>query len=363
MTPILTAQDIAVVYGPRTVVEVPHLTLQQGEVLAVIGPNGSGKSTLLRVLAALERPTRGRLFFQGQEVDWRRSLAYRRRIAVVMQEPLLLDMDVARNVAMGWLLRGRRDPQVYDMVYEWLEKFRVAHLAHTRARHLSGGEARRVALARAFVLQPDILFLDEPFAGLDVPSRESILMDLRHVLANDNITMLLVTHDRDEARALADRVVVLLDGRVHQVGTPDEVFSRPATLQVAEFVGVENVFPVRVQARHPDYVTLQVEGGLTLVAVGEIPQGRDLHACFRPEYVRLFAHNTPPLDERINTWDGRVLRVYPLGSRVKVLVQVGEVVVSVLMEYPRWVELGITEGDRVWSCILPEYVHVIEGEV
>ena len=363
MTPILTAQDIAVVYESRTVVAVPRLTLQQGEVLAVIGPNGSGKSTLLRVLAALERPTRGRLFFQGQEVDWRHSLAYRRRIAVVMQDPLLLDMSVATNVAMGWHLRGRRGPKVQEMVYEWLAKFRVDHLAHVRARHLSGGEARRVALARAFVLQPDILFLDEPFTGLDVPSRESILMDLRQVLVNDNVTMLLVTHDRDEARALADRVVVLLEGQVHQVGTPDEVFTRPANLRVAEFVGMENVLRAQVLAREREHMILRVAGNLTLMARGNFSHDTSLYACFRPEHVHLYRRDVSPPSSGTNQWEGHILRVYPLGSRVKVQVQAGEVVLSVLMEYPRWIALGLAEGIRVWTHIPPEHVHVIHGEV
>ncbi len=359
MTPILEARDIAVIYGERTVIEVPHLALFPGEVLAIIGPNGSGKSTLLRVLAALERPTRGRLFFRGAAVDWRRSLAYRRRIAVVMQDPLLLDMSVAANVGMGWRLRGRRDGEVRARVKEWLEKFHVAHLADARARHLSGGEARRVALARAFVLQPDILFLDEPFTGLDVPTREAILMDLRHVLYNGATTALLVTHDRDEALALADRVAVLLEGRIRQVGPPDEVFSRPVSLAVAEFVGVENILPARVARQEGEGIILQVEDGPVLAARDEKARATRVHACIRPEHVQLFPAREGDPADAVGEAVGYVVRVYPLGSRVKVRVRVGEVVLSALMEYPRWAELALREGDRVRVRIDRAHVHVI----
>lgn len=359
MTPILEARDIAVVYGERTVVEVPRLALFPGEVLAIIGPNGSGKSTLLRVLAALERPTRGRLFFRGAPVDWRRSLAYRRRIAVVMQDPLLLDMSVAANVGMGWRLRGRRDGEVRARVKEWLEKFHVAHLADARARHLSGGEARRVALARAFVLQPDILFLDEPFTGLDVPTREAILMDLRHVLYNGATTALLVTHDRDEALALADRVAVLLEGRIHQVGPPDDVFSRPVSLAVAEFVGVENVLPAQVLKKEEGDMLLQAGHRLVLAAHGEKEPSTRVHACVRPEHVRLLPAGPSDPPDVVGEAVGHITRVYPLGSRVKVRVRVGEVVLSALMEYSRWVELALREGDRVRVRIDRAHVHVI----
>ena len=358
MIPILSARDITVVYGDRTVVQVPHLDLFSGEVLAIIGPNGAGKSTLLRVLAALERPATGRLYFQGQEVEWWRSLAYRRRIAVVMQDPLLLDLPVVSNVALGWRLRGRLGKDVDALVQEWLKKFHIEHLAHARARHLSGGEARRVSLARAFVLRPAILFLDEPFAGLDVPSREGILMDLRQVLYESQTTALLVTHDRDEALALADRVAVLLHGRIRQVGPPDEVFMRPVDLEVAEFVGVENILPARVVVREGTRVRLRVGEAATLVARAPTAPAPTVHACIRPEYVRLTpssAHDPDPAGGLV----GRIARVYPLGSRVKVHVRVGEIVLSALMEYPRWTELGLREEDTVYVHIAPEHVHII----
>ncbi len=359
MKPILTAESISVRYGDRTVVDVSRLDLFPGDVLAVIGPNGSGKSTLLRVLAALEAPTTGRLLFHGHPVDWRRSLAYRRRIAVVLQDPLLLDRKVFSNVAMGWYLRGERGNQISARVVEWLEKFHVAHLRNAPARHLSGGEARRVALARAFVLEPEILFLDEPFSSLDVPTREEILMDLRQVLDSSDTTALLVTHDRDEALALADRVVVLLEGRIRQVGPPGDVFSHPADLAVAEFVGVENILPARVTGRAGKGTLLKVAEAFHLRTERDFPLGADVHACIRPEHVHLAP---APLGSRRpgeEWYRARVIKVYPLGSRVKVRVQVGEVVLSSLIEYPRWTEMAVREGDPVWVHVPPCHVHVI----
>lgn len=360
MKPILTAQNISVRYGERIVVHVPHLDLFPGEVVAVIGPNGSGKSTLLRVLAALERPTTGRLLFHDRPVDWRRSLAYRRRIAVVLQEPLLLDLPVFHNVAIGWRLRGQAGPHVRTKVSEWLEKFRIAHLAGERARHLSGGEARRVALARAFVLEPEILFLDEPFSNLDVPTRESILVDLRRVLESSNTTALFVTHDRDEALALADRVVVLLDGRIRQVGPPEEIFFRPATQEVAEFVGVENTMAARVVARDGKWVELELTPDLHLYAESDFPPGKEVVACIRPEYVNLRPAKGNDVPARQGEHPGTIIAIHPLGTRVRAGIRVGGVVLSALLEYARWTDMDLDKGDPVWVHISPSHVHVFE---
>lgn len=164
MRVLLRAEGLQVRLGGRLVLAVPELTVHEGEVFAVLGPNGAGKSTLLRVLAALQTPQQGRLSFRGQEVPWRRALAYRRRVAVVLQAPLLLGMNAYANVALGLWLRGRRGATARRQALEWLARFQVEHLADRPAHTLSGGEAQRVALARAFAPEPEVLFLDEPFS-------------------------------------------------------------------------------------------------------------------------------------------------------------------------------------------------------
>src|SRR3989449_6657146 len=180
----------------------------------LIGPNGSGKSTLLRVAGLLERPTTGRVSCGGRAVDATHALAERRRMAMVFQQPLLADMTVAENVALGLAFRGVGADLAEARVGRWLERLNIAPLRGRRARTLSGGEAQRVALARALVVAPDLLLLDEPFAGLDAPSREALLPELAAILRGDRVTTVLVSHDRGEAQALADRVAVLMRGRI-----------------------------------------------------------------------------------------------------------------------------------------------------
>src|SRR6059036_1749311 len=160
---VLTLANVRVSYGGADVLDVPSLEIAAGEVLAVIGPNGSGKSTLLRIAGLLERPTQGVVRFRGRPVDARSSLAERRRMATVFQRPLLADMTVAQNVALGLRFRGAGDDANGARVERWLERLNIAPLGDQRARKLSGGQAQRVALARALVLEPELLLLDEPF--------------------------------------------------------------------------------------------------------------------------------------------------------------------------------------------------------
>jgi tungstate transport system ATP-binding protein len=235
-TPMLAAENLRVHRGRRLIVDVPAFAVQEGEVLSVIGPNGSGKSTLLQALALLI-PAEMSYRFAGRAVQLpQETLALRREMAVVFQRPLLVDGTVADNVALGLRFRHVAEAEIRQRIPEALERFGVAHLAGRHARALSGGEAQRVSLARALALKPRVLFLDEPFASLDVLTRASILQDLRRVLRDGGMTALFVTHDFSEIPALADRVAVLMNGRVVQTGTPREVFRTPADGDVERLV-------------------------------------------------------------------------------------------------------------------------------
>ncbi len=236
MSVLVEVEGLLVRRGAYPAVEVPHLQVAEGEVLAVIGPNGAGKSTLLLALARLVRPTRGVIRFGGQPIESLPATAYRRQIALVLQEPLLFDRTVFENVALGLRFRGVGRAEQRRRVTGWLERLGIAHLADRRAVHLSGGEARRVSLARAFVLAPRLLLLDEPFAGLDAPTRARLLDELTDLLRETRTTALFVTHDLQEAARLAGRVAVLVEHRLRQVGRLDEVLAAPADPAVAAFV-------------------------------------------------------------------------------------------------------------------------------
>ena len=215
----LNVRGLIVKRGGRVVLEVGELSLRKGEVLAVIGPNGVGKTTLLLTLARLLKPERGEIWFNGQPAWAESDLAYRRRIALVLQYPLLFDTSVYENVAMGLRFRGLSKQDIQPKVEAWLNRLGILHLAQRRAGELSGGEGQRVSLARAMVLEPELLLLDEPFGALDPPTRTRLLDDLGKILPESSTTTIFITHNLDEARQLAGRIVVIMDGRLQAGGT------------------------------------------------------------------------------------------------------------------------------------------------
>jgi ABC-type nitrate/sulfonate/bicarbonate transport system ATPase subunit len=222
--PLLRARGVAVERAGAAVVRDVDLDLFAGEVVVLIGPNGAGKSTLLASLAGLQEPVAGAIDRRG-------------RVAAVLQAPALARRTARANVesSLGWW--GVPRAQRRDRALDALAAIGARDLAERPAGALSGGEARRVHLARGLALAPDVLLLDEPFAGLDVPTRAELLYDAASVLRDERRATLVVVHDRVEAWALADRVVVMLDGRVAADGTPAAVFGEPPTLAVATFVG------------------------------------------------------------------------------------------------------------------------------
>jgi tungstate transport system ATP-binding protein len=237
---LLALEKILVRYGDSVALEVPSLTVERGEILAVIGPNGAGKSTLLRLIGLLQQPTLGKIYFHDREVIPTHGLEIRRRMASVFQEPLLLNASVYENASLGLKLRGLNRRATEQRVLPWLERLGISHLVKRQARSLSGGEAQRTSLARALTLDPEILLLDEPFSPLDPPTRDSLLLDLQRILRETSMTTMLVTHQREEAFMLGDRVAVLIGGRIHQIGSAGEVFLHPISDAVARFVGADN---------------------------------------------------------------------------------------------------------------------------
>jgi tungstate transport system ATP-binding protein len=229
-------QGLSVRRGGLPVLEVAALDVRAGEVLALVGPNGAGKTTLLHTLARLLVPQQGEILFQGRPLSQWKTVDYRRRLALVFQVPLLLDMSVSNNVALGLRFRGVPKREVGERVDTWLDRLGILRLARRRAGELSGGEAQRVSLARAFVLEPDLLLMDEPFPSLDPPTRQQLLDDLGRLLQQARCTTVLVTHNLNEAASLGDRVAVVVGGRLRQVGSAARVKAHPADEEVAAFL-------------------------------------------------------------------------------------------------------------------------------
>ena len=355
---VLAVRGVRRRYANGYALDVDALDVLAGEVLGVIGPNGAGKSTLLRVLGLLERPDEGRVFFDGRAVNARDALAERRRIATVFQEPLLADTSVADNVALGLSFRGVSAAAARPRVIRWLERLGVLALAERSARTLSGGEAQRVALSRALVLEPEVLLLDEPFAGLDAPTRAALIVDLGTILRGDRVTTVLVTHERGEAQALADRVAVLMGGRVRQLDHTARVFYAPAFEDVARFVGVETLVTGRVLGRTAGVTTVEVSGRFVEIAA-EAMQGARVRIGIRPEDVTLASADAPRVESSArNTLVGRVTRVNASTHGTHVTVDVGFPLVAAVT--PRSVdELGLRPGVPVRAVFKATAVHLV----
>jgi len=319
---LIQIQDLLVQRGGKDVLSVNELVINSDQTLAVIGPNGAGKSTLLLSLARLIKPSRGTILFRGQPVASIAELAYRRRIALVLQEPLLLEGTVFYNVATPLRFKGMPREQINDRVASWLERLGITHLRNRRASQLSGGEAQRASLARALALQPDLLLLDEPFSALDAPTRQHLLQDLRSLLSDTPVATVFVTHDQDEALALGDRVAVILGGSLRQVGTPSQVFNTPQDEEIASFVGVETVLPAQVTRDSDGQLSLLVSG-LPIHAVGSLPVGQRVMVCLRPEDITVWRGGELPSSSARNRLQGQVQRLSPLGPLVRVEVSCG----------------------------------------
>jgi tungstate transport system ATP-binding protein len=231
---MISIHDLLVRRNGRDVLQIDSLEIQRGETLAVIGPNGAGKSTFLLALADLIKPARGEILFNKKSVkDWD-ELEYRRRIAFVFQDPLLMDMSVQDNIALGLKFRGVKNYQ--EQVMKWSKAMGVESLLKRRAGQLSGGEAQRVSLARAFVLDPELLLMDEPFSAVDPQTRTQLLKDLSRVLAHDHRTTIFVTHNLKEAAQFGDRMAVMIDGELKQVGKPRQIKAKPVDATVKKFL-------------------------------------------------------------------------------------------------------------------------------
>jgi len=222
--PLLEVRDLSLTLSGREIFSIERLALDRGETLAIIGPNGAGKSSLLNTLALLQRPSTGRIFIDGQAAANGNTIKMRRRMAVVFQDAMLLDFSVRQNITVALRIRGVARKEAGDRAERWLKRFGVDHLAQQAARSLSGGEAQRTSLARAFALEPELLMLDEPFGALDYPTRKNLLQDLSAILAEMRMTTLFVTHDFSEIPHLTERVAVLHNGKIIRDGSFQEIF-------------------------------------------------------------------------------------------------------------------------------------------
>lgn len=354
---ILEMRDLSCQRGGKEVLRVEQFSVNEGETIAVIGPNGAGKSTLLLTLAQLLNPVCGEIRFRGEMISNGDSLALRRRIALVLQDPLLINATVFDNVALGLRFRRIAKKEVANRVDQWLSRLGIAHLRDRRANQLSWGEAQRVSLARALSLEPDVLLLDEPFGALDAPTRARLLEDFQALISELALTMVFVTHDLDEALFLGNQVAVILNGELRQQGPPDDIFTAPLDLDVAAFVGVETVIPGRVIDVKDGHVTVDV-GEIQLEAIGEAKLEQPVYMCLRPEDLTLWRRDELPTSSARNLIRGKVTRLMTQGPLVRVVIECGFSVVA-LVTRTSVQDMDLVEGREIAATFKASAVHMI----
>jgi putative spermidine/putrescine transport system ATP-binding protein len=331
MTTAVSFQSVSRHYGPVKAVDRVDLAVQAGEFFAMLGPSGSGKTTSLRLIAGFEQPTAGHIEIFGETAEG--VPPYRRNVNTVFQDYALFPhLNVVDNVAYGLMVRGVGKAERRRAAEEALTLVKLPGYGDRRPGQLSGGQRQRVALARALVNRPKVLLLDEPLGALDLKLREQMQEELKALQRQLGITFVFVTHDQGEALSMADRVAVFNEGRIMQVGTPEDIYQRPASRFVADFVGSSNVLP-------PDFVQRY--------------SGRRLWGSLRPESIRI---------QREAAGDGvpaKVLSKSYLGAATRVALDAEGLRLNAIV--PAGQRLP-EDGEAVVLTFNRETLHVMEGE-
>ncbi len=344
--PSVSGEDIRVAYKGRTVVSVDAIDLPAGKTFALLGASGAGKSTLLRVLGLLERPTRGLVSIDGRPARWR-DLNTRRTIAAVFQKPFLLRGNVADNVGYGLRLRGVRGAERSKRIEEVLARVGLDGWQERSALTLSGGEAQRIALARALVLRPRMLLLDEPLSYMDPLLKRQLTVEFANILAGEHVTSLYVTHDQDEARVVADVIAIMRDGRIVAHGDPDTVLAMPGDAWQASFLGMEPSLDGVVVASEGGTARIDC-GGLEIFAITDAPVGAKVEVGVRPEDILLFEPGIElPLSSARNSIDGTVVEIAPMGATARVVVESGGARLASSVSTSSARSLGLSPGSPV----------------
>ncbi len=357
---ILSVRNLKVSRGGIPVLDIPQVAIHKGEFLSIIGPNGTGKSTLLLSLGGLVKRETGEISFNGKRIEnGDELLAFRRRVAMVFQEPLLFDTTVYDNVASGLKIRGMGRSRIRPVVEENLALFGISHLSSRSARKISGGEAQRTSLARAFATDPELILLDEPFASLDPPTKESIIEDLSRVMKVKNTTAIMATHDRMDALRLSGRIAVMDGGRIVQVGPPSDVMHHPVNETVAAFVGIETMLAGEVRGSSGGVLEVGINGK-SIYATGAFSPGDHIICFIRPESVMVFGFEHAADSSARNVFPGIVQKIQPIGLVFRIQIDCGFPIIAHVTQQAMD-DMHIETGMRIVAVFKATAVHVISS--
>jgi spermidine/putrescine transport system ATP-binding protein len=313
--PVVKLENVRKQYGSFVAVHQADFSIGRGEFFAMLGPSGCGKTTTLKMIAGFEQPTAGQVFLEGEDVS--HTPPHKRNVNTVFQQYALFPhMSVFDNVAFGPRSKKLPEAEVKTRVAEMLDVVRLGEFAKRRPAQLSGGQQQRVALARALVNYPSALLLDEPLAALDLKLREAMQIELKRIQREVGITFVFVTHDQGEALTMSDRIAVMSEGRVEQVGAPVDIYARPETLFVAGFIGSANLLPgTIVSSDGAGARVLLLDGTQVVVAAGNsassaaLSEGNQVTVMLRPEQVVLGAEGDMKVFVTDTVFQGSSVRV------------------------------------------------------
>ncbi|MEO8198899.1 MAG: ABC transporter ATP-binding protein [Gemmatimonadota bacterium] len=314
--PILELRNLTRRFGEFTALDGVSLEIAAGEFLTLLGASGSGKTTTLRLIAGFDRPDRGSILMDGQDIAG--LPPFKRNINTVFQQYALFPhMSVRDNVGYGLRMRHVPKPDIARRVSEALDMVQMAHLEARAPRQLSGGQQQRVALARALVNRPRVLLLDEPLGALDLKLRKEMQLELKHLQALVGITFIYVTHDQEEALTMSDRIVVMRQGRIEQIGTSREIYTQPRSRYVAGFIGETNLLKGRVTRHSGDQVSLDLGDSQIRARAGEVTvsPGQVVWLSVRPESLTM---NPVASSAELNRLAGDVADIVYAGSTTRI---------------------------------------------
>jgi ABC-type sugar transport system ATPase subunit len=329
-----------------------NLTVEHGDYFMLVGPTGAGKTLLLECIAGLHRIKSGRITFDGREVTGLEP--EKRNIGMVHQDGVLFPhLAVKENIIFGLKVRHTASERIKQELAEAVELVKINHLLERKPGKLSGGEKQKVALARALVIKPGLLLLDEPLSALDPGSREALQVELKHIHQQLGITTIHVTHDFDEAMMLGRHIAVIGEGRIQQIGTPEEIFHHPASEFVARFTMMRNILAGETVQQEKNLAVFRA--GKMSLEIAKPKQGGKL-ACIRPEDIAISVDTAIPA--KSNSIQANITRIEDRGSAYHIFVD-GPPEICCLVPRRKFMEMGLTVGKPVWIILPADAIHVI----
>jgi tungstate transport system ATP-binding protein len=357
---VIEFDHVVMNFGEKEVLKDVSFSINDDEIFTFIGPSGSGKTTVLRLIDMLQRPTSGKILIDGTnvtELHDREKIQVRRKMSMVFQKPSPLRGSVYANIAMGLQFRKVNAAEISRRVSQSLELVGLEGYEGRKAITLSGGEMQRVAIARAIATKPDVLLLDEPTANLDPVSTEKIESMIGDLKDRFGITVILSTHDMIQGQRLADRIAVVIDGRIGQTGTSKEIFYQPMNRPVAHMVGVEDILDGVVTENEAGLAVIDVNGVHITACSGASP-GTPVTLYMRPEDITFYEKDSIRSSAR-NMFTGRIIKVVPIGPMVRLKVNAGVELTAVITQRS-FEELNLALGKETELAFKASAIHVVE---